>query len=109
MFHMLSCFDLKVGVTINEFRISNDIFISHMQGRKLIQSSGGITKRNRHPIMDTDKMLSQEYFYLMTFIDEDQCNRAVECIRTHVEPEDSIHNAVISKTENQTFICWEDV
>jgi len=109
MFHMLSCFNLKSGVNLDEFRTSNDLFVSHMLKHELIQSASSIGRRNKHPIMDTDKLLNQEYYYVITFKDEDQCNRAVECIHSHVEPEDTIHRDVTSKTENQSFIFWEDV
>jgi len=109
MFHMLSCFDLKAGVTIEEFQNSNEYFVSHMQKKELVQTVGPVGRRNRHPIMDTDKTGSQEYFYIMSFLDEDQCNRAVDCILSHQEPEDTIHRAVTTKIENHKFICWEDV
>lgn len=109
MFHMLSCFDLKTGVSIDDFQKSNDRFILHMQKQQLVKTAGSVGKRNRHPIMDTDKASSQEYFYIMTFIDEDQCNRAVDCILSHNEPEDTIHSDIMTKIQNHKFICWEDV
>jgi len=87
---------LKAGITIEQFQKSNDLFVEHMQAKELVHSVGTIGRRNRHPIMDTDSNRDQEYFYIMTFLDEDQCNRAVDL-------------SIINKIENQTFICWEDI
>jgi len=109
MFHMLSCFDLKAGITIEQFQTSNDRFLAQMQSMGLVQSAGSIGRRNRHPIMDTDQTRNQQYFYIMTFLDEDQCNRAVDRIFSHSEPDDAAHNEIIQIIENQTFICWEDI
>jgi len=106
---MLSCFDLVKGVSISEYQESNSCFSKHMEGLGLVQSTGPIGRRNRHPIMDTDKERDQEYFYIMSFLDVDQCNRAVKYIQSKAESGDSIHSSVSSKIENHVFICWEDV
>jgi len=109
MIHMLSCFNLVNGVSAGEFQNSNSRFLKHIKNLGLIQSSGPVGRRNRHPIMDTDKERDQEYFYIMSFVDENQCNLAVKYIQSHEEPGDSIHKGMSSKSENQIFICWEDI
>ena len=109
MFHMLSCFDLINGVSIDEFQKSNSIFLKHMRDLELVQSTSPIGRRNKHPIMDTDKERDQEYFYIMSFVDEDQCNLAVKYIQSNDELGDSIHISLSSKIENYSFICWEDI
>lgn len=109
MFHMLSSFDLASEVSIDEFIESNSDFIEHMKEEGLVYSSGPVGRRNRHPIMDTDKARDQEFFYIVSFLDENQCNRAVEYIQNRDEPGDAIHDAVSSKIENCYFICWEDL
>ena len=108
MFHMLSCFDLIDGVSIDEFRKYNADFLLHMKEQGLVDSFGAIGKRNKHPVMDTDNNRDQKFFYIMTFLDEKQCNRAVDCISSQSEPENTIHQNMIAKTKNHTFICWED-
>jgi len=109
MFHMLSCFDLVNGIGIGEFQNSNSIFLKHMRDLGLVQSTGPIGRRSRHPIMDTDKERDQEYFYLMSFVDEDQCDLAVKYIQSRDELGDSVHVSLSSKIENHIFICWEDI
>lgn len=109
MFHMLSCFDLDSEITIDEFKQANDKFFLHMQELGLVHSVGSIGRRNKHPVLDTDDERSQEYFYIMSFVDEAQSNRAVDCIYAHQEPEEGIHNNVSLKTKNSIFICWEDI
>ena len=109
MFHMLSCFDLVCGVSINEFEDSNSAFVKHMRDLELVQSTGPIGRRNRHPVMDTDEKHDQEYFYIMSFVDENQCELAVNYIQSHAEPGNSVHVSLSSKIENQVFICWEDI
>ena len=109
MFHMLSCFNLANGVSIDEFQKSNSVFLEHMQELNLVQSTGPVGRRNRHPVMDTDKERDQEYFYVMSFQDESQCNLAVKYIQSNDVSGDSIHGNVVSKIKNSIFICWEDV
>ncbi len=55
MFHMLSCFDLANEVSIGEFQESNNVFLEHMRKFGLIESASPIGRRNKHPVMDTDK------------------------------------------------------
>ena len=109
IFHILNCFDLKFDVTIDDFQLAIDEFTSHMQNVGLVESMGAIGRRQRHPIMDTDSERDQEYFFILSFRDWDQCDRAVDFITPHNEPEESIHNYVNSKITNAIFICWEDI
>ena len=117
MFHMLSCFNLANGISIDEFQKSNTVFLEHMRELQLVQSNGPIGRRKRHPIMDTDKERDQEYFYIMTFLDEQQCDLAVKYIQSHELSGHSVHNSdhisihrdVSSKIGDSVFICWEDI
>ena len=109
MFHMLTCFDLKPGVEIDEFRQSVVVYEQHLKERNLIQSMGPIGQRQRHPIMDTDDERDHQYFFSSSFQDRTQCDRAVDYILLHEEPGDSIHKAVYAKVQNRIFICWEDL
>ncbi len=109
MFRMLACFNLKPEVTIDEFRQSVANFTNHLKDIELVHSTDPIGRRQRHPIMDTDSERDHEYFFIMSFQDRAQCDRAVEYILPHDEPGESIHEAVYSKVKDPIFICWEDL
>ena len=109
MFHMLSCFNLKPGATVDEFRQSVAEFNLHLEKLDLVQSTGPLGRRQTDTIMDTDGERDQEYFFIMTFRDRAQCDRAVEHIYSLTEPDDAVHKAVYAMIEDQIFICWEDI
>ena len=54
MFHLLSCFNLKAGITIDEFRYSLADHTAHQQALDLVDSTGLIGRRQSDTIMDTD-------------------------------------------------------
>ena len=92
-----------------EFRESIAELTTHMQDLELLQSTGPIGRRQSDTIMDTDSERDHEYFFIMSFQNRAQCDRAVEYILPHEEPGESIHNAVYSKVKDPIFICWEDL
>jgi hypothetical protein len=51
---MLSCFNLKAGITIDEFRCSLADHTAHLQALDLVDSKGPIGRRQSDTIMDTD-------------------------------------------------------
>ena len=109
MFHMLSCFNLKPGVKINDFKKSLVTLDEHLQDIDMIDSTGNIGRRQRHRIMDTDDERDHEYFFVMTFRDLSQCDRSIDYVYSEDEPGYSIHKAVWHKVDNPVFICWEDI
>lgn len=109
MFSMLTCFDLKPGVTIEEFSRCVKLYEQHMREKRLSLSMGPIGERQRDTIMDTDDERDHKYFFISTFEDRAQCDEAVAYILAHEEPGDSIHKEVYSKVQNQVFICWQDI
>ncbi len=109
MFHMLTCFNLDPDVSIDEFKESLAVFDAHLLDLKLIHSTGPVGRRQHHPIMDTDRERDHEYFFIMSFRDRAQCDRAVDHILPHEEPADSIHHTMHAKVCDPIFICWEDV
>ncbi len=109
MFHMLSCFNLKPEITVEEFRQSLAELSNHMNDSGLLHSTGPIGRRQRHPVMDTDDERDQEFFFIMSFEDRAQCDRAVEYLYQHEEPGESIHRSVFTKISDPVFICWEDI
>ena len=109
MFQMLSCFDLKEGVTIEAFKDSLNQFTELMQEMDLVDSIGMLCQRQKHPIMDTDTERDQQYYFMMNFRNRAQCDLAVEQIKLKKEPGETFHNSIISKISNEVFICWEEV
>ncbi len=109
MFHMLSCFNLKSGVTTNDFQQALAILDAHLKDINMLYSTGNIGRRKRYRIMDTDDERSHEYFFVMTFSDLSQCDRSIEYVYSEEEPGYSIHRAVWTKVDNPVFICWEDI
>ena len=106
---MLTCFNLKPEISLDEFRQVLADFTSHMSEIDLVHSTGPIGRRQRDTIMDTDSERDHEYFFIMSFRDRAQCDQAVEYILPHKEPAESIHEAVNSRVKDPIFICWEDV
>ncbi len=109
MFRMLSCFDLKPEISMDGFRQSLADFTAHLREIDLVDSTGPIGRRQRHEIMDTDSERDHEYYFITSFRDRAQCDRAVEYILRHNEPVESIHKSVYSSVKNPIFICWEDL
>jgi len=109
MFHMLTCFNLKPGITTDEFRHSLAEFTQYMQKMDLVHSTGPVGRRQRDTIMDTDDEREHEYFFMTSFRDRVQCDRSVEYILPHEEPGESSHMAVQSKVQDPVFICWQDL
>lgn len=109
MFHMLSCFDLKPEYSLEEFQQSLADYTEHMHTLDLVESKSPIGLRQSDTIMDTDDERQQNYFMLMNFRDRAQSDKAVDYIKTHQEPGDSIHKKVYSKVHNLIFICWQDI
>ena len=85
------------------------VYEQHLKERDLVQSMGPIGQWQRDTIMDTDDERDHQYFFISSFQNRTQCDRAVNYILLHEEPGDSIHKAVYAKVRNQVSICWEDL
>jgi len=110
MFHMLSCINLKSDISIAEFRDALAEMTAFLQSKDLLQETGPIGRRIRHPVMDTDAERNHEYFFVMSFADRAQCDQAVAHVYRHEDPGHSIHQAVFDAVaDDAVFICWEDV
>jgi hypothetical protein len=109
MFHMLTCFDLKPEYSLDEFQESLDEYTNHMHSLDLVEDRSPIGLRQSDTIMDTDNERNHKYFMLMNFRDRTQSDKAVEYIKLHQEPGDSIHKEVYSKVQDLIFICWQDI
>ena len=109
MFHMLTCFNLRPDISIGEFQQSLAEFTAHQLELELIHSTGPVGRRQRDTIMDTDAERDHEYFFIMSFRDRAQCDRAIEYVLRREKPGETIHGAVFSKVKDQIFIAWEDL
>jgi ABC-type cobalamin/Fe3+-siderophores transport system ATPase subunit len=109
MFHMLSCFNLKPGITIDEFQKALRELHEYFRAIDLVQSTGKVGRRQHHPVMDTDKERDHQYFFVMTFRDRTQCDRSVEHIHGGDEQGATVHRAVWQKVSDPVFICWDDI
>jgi len=109
MFHMLTCFDLKPGIILEEFQQSLAEYTTHMHELDLVESKGPIGLRQSDTVLDTDDERKQNYFVIMHFRDREQSDNAVDYIKLHQEPGDTIHKGVYSKVQNPIFICWQDI
>ena len=109
MFHMLTCFNLQPDITIDEFRTALDAFYKTMQDEDLMVGAGPVGRRQSDTIMDTDDQRDHQYFFLTTFRDRAQCDRAVDYIMPHDQPGDADHESVLAKVSDPVFICWQDL
>ena len=76
---------------------------------ELIHSTGPVGRWQSDTIMDTDSERDQQFFFITSFRDRAQCDRAVRQIFAQREPGDSIHKAAYANIVDQIFICWEDL
>lgn len=109
MFHMLTCFNLKPGIDLQDFRQSYDHFVAYMKSINLAEGTGPVGKRQSDTAMDTDAERNHEYFVVMSFQNRAQVDKAVELLYAHTEPSESAHKAVYSKVQDPIFICWQDL
>ena len=109
MFHMLSCFNLKPHVGIEGFSDSVSRLAGDLVEKDLLSAVGPIGRRQRHPVMDTDSERDHEFFFIMSFRDKAQCDKAVAEMYKSEQPLDGIHKAVYGSILDPVFICWEDV
>ena len=108
MFHMHTTFFLSADTSIDEVRASLDVFSALMQNLELLEHTGPVAERCKHPVMDTDEERDHPYFFSMTFQDREQCDAAVKHIETMREESHAIHKAVYANVVEPVFSCWMD-
>jgi len=79
-----------------------------MCGKDMLQETGPVGRRYRHPIMDTDTDNDHEFFFVMSFRDREQCEIAVKYIQQPSLEDTEIHKQVYSKVADPVFSCWDD-
>ncbi len=108
MFHMHTTFFLSAETSIDEFRTSLGVFSAFMQDLGLLETTGPVAERCKHPIMDTDTEHDHPYFFRMTFRDREQCDAAVKHIQAMQQESHAIHMAVYANVIDPVFSCWMD-
>ena len=108
MFHMHTTFFLSAETSIDEFRTSLRVFSSFMQDQGLLENTGPVAERCKHPIMDTDAERDHPYFFRLTFRDREQCDAAVKHIQAMRQESHAIHKAVYANILDPVFSCWVD-
>ena len=109
MFHMLSCFNLAEGMTLEQFQAHLASFSSELYDNGLVHSLGPLGRRQRHPVMDTDDERDHEMFFIISFESREQCDQAVAAVFRHQGPLDEAHASILGPVADPVFICWEDV
>ena len=109
MFHMMSCFNLQPGITIEAFSKNMDVLFSHLKAEGLVERMGPIGRRQDDTPMDTDEERNHQYFFILSFRDREQCDRSYDYILARLQPGKSRHDEVYTKVENPVFICFEDI
>jgi len=105
---MHTCFFLSPDTRVDEFRSSLRDFSVFMQDLGLLENTGPVSERCKHPIMDTDADRDHQYFFQMTFRDREQCDAAVKHIQAMQEESQAIHTAVYANVLDPVFSCWMD-
>jgi len=108
MYHMLSCFSLKPGVSLGDFCVAYDAFVTHMLSLDLIAGSDPVAIRDKASALDTDADRDHGYFALMHFADKAQSERAYELIKTPPKETQAAHVRVFSLATDMVFMAWED-
>jgi len=74
----------------------------------LLHSQGAVGRHYSNTRMDTDDERKQRWFFVSTFNDKLQCEKAYEYVAKGEEPCVSLHKAVVARMHNGIFSCWED-
>ena len=109
MFHMLSCFNLAEGSSLEQYEGYVARFTAELKASGLVHSIGPIGRRQRHPVMDTDDERDHEFFFIISFEDREQCDRAVAEVFRHEGSLDDAHASILGPVADPVFICWEDI
>jgi len=108
MYHMHTMFDVRPGISQDEFTAAFERFSVALTDDGLLHAAGSIGRRHVNPKLDTDRERGQGYFVTMTFRDLAQADAAHAALKSRAEPLNTIHHGVYSRVRNQIFTCWDD-
>ena len=106
---MLTCFNLKPGESIADFRQALQAFAAHLEAADLLNRLGPIGERQTNTIMDTDEERDHQYFFIMSFKDRDQCDRSVSHLYRKEAATEKLHTDAYDRIADPVFICWQDL
>ncbi|MGI9482567.1 MAG: DUF6614 family protein [Hyphomicrobiales bacterium] len=109
MIHMLSRFDLKANVRIEQFGAGYWNLVEHMKTEGLVEGSGKIGRREKNTPMDTDEERAPEYYVVMLFKDRKQLDDAYAYLSASDAKNLRSHKVVQTSILNPVFTCWRDV
>ena len=109
MYHMLSCFNLKPGISIEAFQRALVAFGEHMQQMGHLEDIGPVGRRDDSTPMDTDTERNLQYYFVTRFQDKAQCDGSYAYILRHEPVADRLHDAVYHKVLDPVFICFDDL
>ena len=108
MMYLHSSFDLAEGVSLDDYKRALQEFTATMKSMGLIVDTGPVLERRRHPIMDTDDERGHQYFFVMSFADQEQCDAAVRHIQSADPGTDAAHRGIYRDIIKPIFSCWVD-
>ncbi len=109
MIHMLSRFDLKSGITIEQFSRNYYELVEQMHAQDLVAGTGRIGRRACDTPMDTDAADAPEYYAVMSFKDRDQLDRSYAYLSNAEVNRATSHPSVNRAVTNYVFTCWQDL
>ena len=109
MYRMATSFNLRDGVSIEDFVRTLEAFANEFLERDLLLAVSSVAERHRHAVMDTASDDAHEYFFIMDFRDLAQCDAAVEKMYAVGARDHGSHAAMLDAIEDPVFTCWQDL
>lgn len=109
MLHVLTTFNLRADVTIDQFCAGLEEFEHLLKQKDMIAAIGHVGRRHRETIMDTNDACDHEYFFVMSFHGREQCDRAIDLIYEKAAVTDDRHRSLYAMIDGPVFSCWEDI
>jgi hypothetical protein len=107
---MLSKFDLKTGIELDEFEQDYLRFIDTIRTLGFIKSAGPIGRRIKDTPMDTAGDDEPEFYSIMSFKDRERLDAAYSYLLDPALPDKdkATHHKIHKAVTNSVFICWQD-
>ena len=109
MIHMLSRFNLRAGVPLEQFSRDYYQLVEQMRARGLVSASGKIGRRETGTPMDTDASDAPEFYAVMSFDNREQLDRSYAFLTDAAANQSTTHPSVMRAVENPVFTCWQDM
>ena len=107
-YHMFFGFNLRNDVRFETAQRGLDELTDALVAANVMQSTSTISKRDRHPVLDTASNINSEYFTTMTFADRKEADAAVKLIYARIDTTDRPHESFIEMVDDPFFLCFYD-